>query len=188
MLVIKESFKFLIVFLALTAVYLGLININSLSVSSVLYYKMVFLLLLVTAGGVLILYFLRKAIGFTSKDLLLLITIFFSFHFSFISVVVVSLDRSISVLMLCEMADCPSQSFSKEDLDNVYSSLYVNKYDPIKRRIEEQVASKNIELINGEYKITETGQRTVALFRFISKFYPVSKDFIYPENVDVGHQ
>ena len=43
-----------------------------------------------------------------------------------------------------------------------------------------EISSGNIEQVDSGYRITANGIRTVEIFRFISKLYPVSDKFIYP--------
>lgn len=118
------------------------------------------------------------------KDILIAFLILFFSHFSFISLVIVSLDRSISVLLLSEMSDQKNRIFQKKDLEKVYVDIYVKEYDPINRRINEQISSGNFEEINSGYRITDRGLGFVKVFRFLSQIYPVNKQFIYPPKIN----
>lgn len=170
-----------------TCILIIIINSNLLDFIDVFYYKMI-AGLLITCG---IFYFSIKLLTcnkwiklkLTYKDILIAFLFLFFFHFSFISLVIVSLDRSISVLLLSEMADQKNRIFEKKDLDNVYFEIYVKEYDPINRRINEQLSSGNFEEINSGYKITERGLTLVKAFRFLSEIYPVNKHFLYPEKI-----
>lgn len=180
--IFKYILFYVLSFILLTIIFLGSVNLDLFNFISVFYYRMIFILLLSTIIGLTIMLVCKKYLKVTLKDQLLSLVLFFTFHFTFISVVVVSLDRSVSVLMLSEMADFKDQVFTKEELDQFYLDVYYKKYDPINRRLLEQISSGNIEKVDSGYRITANGIRTVEIFRFISKLYPVSDKFIYPNH------
>ena len=182
--IIKDLLFYVFSFIVLTILFLLLVNVNNFSFITVFYYRMTFILLLSVVIGLAMMLIYRKFFKVSFKDLLLSLTLFFSFHFIFISVAVVSLDRSVSVLILSEMADFKEKIFTKNDLDQFYLDVYYKKYDPINRRLLEQISSGNIEKIDEGYRITSNGIKTVNIFRMTSKIYPVSDKFIYPNKKD----
>ena len=81
------------------------------------------------------------------------------------------------------MADQKNRIFEKKDLERVYVDIYVKEYDPINRRINEQLSSGNFEEIGSGYRITNRGLELVKVFRFLSEIYPVNKQFLYPSKI-----
>ena len=185
--VLRDIFFYIASFIYGTGILLIIINSHFLYFINVFFYKMIVGLLITCVVFLLslkILTFNKKLkIELSYKDILISFLILFFFHFSFISLVIVSLDRSISVLLLSEMADQKNRIFEKKDLEKVYVDIYVKEYDPINRRINEQLSSGNFEEIGSGYRITNRGLELVKVFRFLSEIYPVNKQFLYPSKI-----
>lgn len=185
--ILRDIFFYIASFIYGTGILLIIINSNFLDFLNVFYYKMIVGLLITCVIFLLSIKIISNnkkiKIKPSYKDILIAFIILFFSHFSFISLVVVSLDRSISVLLLAEMADQQNRIFEKKDLDTVYVDIYVKQYDPINRRINEQLSSGNFEEINSGYRITDRGVALVKVFRFLSKIYPVNKQFLYPAKI-----
>lgn len=185
--VLRDIFFYIASFIYGTGLLLIIINLNFLNFINVFYYKMIIGLLITCVIFLLsikILTVKKFNIKLSYKDILIAFLILFFSHFSFISLVIVSLDRSISVLLLSEMSDQKNRIFQKKDLEKVYVDIYVKEYDPINRRINEQISSGNFEEIDSGYRITDRGLGLVKIFRFLSDIYPVNKQFLYPEKIN----
>lgn len=171
-----------------TVLLFAIINSSIIDFITVFYYRMVFglviscLLSFITIKIITLYNFLN--IQITYKDILISFLLLFFIHFSFISLVIVSLDRSISVLLLSEMADQKDHAFNKKELEKIYTDIYISEYDPINRRINEQLSSGNFEKINDGYKITSRGRNLVVFFRALAKVYPVNNQFLFPPKID----
>jgi hypothetical protein len=78
-------------------------------------------------------------------------------------------DRSISVFVMNELAAGPK---SLEELEKAFVDDFVYKGGAVPKRISEQSLSGNIiQLEDGRYGLTASGQGTVGLFRFLGKLY-----------------
>lgn len=166
--IVRDIFFYLASFLYGSILLLVIINSNLLDFIYVFYYKMVVGLLLTCIVFLITLKLLfsynKFKVRFTYKDFLISFLLLFFVHFSFISVVIISLDRSISVLLLSYMSDHKDYIFEKKDLEKIYIDIYFTKYDPINRRIKEQLSSGNFEEIKKGYKITDRGLTLVKFF------------------------
>lgn len=185
--VLRAIFFYIASFIYGTGILLIIINSHFLDFINVFFYKMIVGLLITCVVFLLSIKILtvnkKLKIELSYKDILISFLILFFLHFSFISLVIVSLDRSISVLLLSEMADQKNRIFEKKDLERVYVDIYVKEYDPINRRINEQLSSGNFEEIGSGYRITNRGLELVKVFRFLSEIYPVNKQFLYPSKI-----
>lgn len=185
--VLRDIFFYIASFIYGTGILLIIINSHFLDFINVFFYKMIVGLLITCVVFLLSIKILtvnkKLKIELSYKDILISFLILFFLHFSFISLVIVSLDRSISVLLLSEMADQKNRIFEKKDLEKVYVDIYVKEYDPINRRINEQLSSGNFEEIGSGYRITNRGLGLVKVFRFLSEIYPVNKQFLYPSKI-----
>lgn len=185
--VLRDIFFYIASFIYGTGILLIIINSHFLDFINVFFYKMIVGLLITCVVFLLSIKILtvnkKLKIELSYKDILISFLILFFLHFSFISLVIVSLDRSISVLLLSEMADQKNRIFEKKDLERVYVDIYVKEYDPINRRINEQLSSGNFEEIGSGYRITNCGLELVKVFRFLSEIYPVNKQFLYPSKI-----
>lgn len=185
--VLRDIFFYIASFIYGTGILLIIINSHFLDFINVFFYKMIVGLLITCVVFLLSIKILtvnkKIKIDLSYKDILISFLILFFLHFSFISLVIVSLDRSISVLLLSEMADQKNRIFEKKDLEKVYVDIYVKEYDPINRRINEQLSSGNFEEIGSGYRITNRGLELVKVFRFLSEIYPVNKQFLYPSKI-----
>ena len=185
--VLRDIFFYIASFIYGTGILLIIINSHFLDFINVFFYKMIVGLLITCVVFLLSIKILtvnkKLKIELSYKDILISFLILFFLQLSFISLVIVSLDRSISVLLLSEMADQKNRIFEKKDLERVYVDIYVKEYDPINRRINEQLSSGNFEEIGSGYRITNRGLELVKVFRFLSEIYPVNKQFLYPSKI-----
>jgi hypothetical protein len=105
-----------------------------------------------------------------------------SVHFCFFVVVPVTIDRSVTTFLLVQMskqAQTAETAMSKEELNTVFTRDYLFANDAIGRRMQEQIASKNIVEIpapNGQprYMITAQGHSFVDFARLVGKLYATS--------------
>ena len=82
-------------------------------------------------------------------------------------------DRSISVFVMNELATGPK---TKKQLETAFVDGFVYKGGAVPKRIFEQSLSGNIiQLEDGRYELTGSGQGTVRIFRFLGKVYNTDK-------------
>lgn len=98
----------------------------------------------------------------------------------FLTLLPVTIDRSMSVFLLGRMAAEPDRSFSPADLETIFVRTYVQRFDQVKRRLEEQRVSGNVTETPGGYQIDAQGLAFVQLGRLISKVFRTDPRFIDP--------
>jgi len=100
---------------------------------------------------------------------------------TFLIVVPVSLDRSVSVFLLGYMNNI-GRPVSEKELETILISKYVQEYGSIDRRMGEQIASGNIvETDNGKYRLTTRGENFIFISKKIAKYFSVDEKFLDPQ-------
>ena len=86
----------------------------------------------------------------------------------------VTIDRSISVFMLTEMAAQPGRGFTPSDMRTLFVDVYVERYRQIERRLQEQEISGNVTPTATGFRITPQGLAFVQFARLLQKsFAPI---------------
>lgn len=166
-----------------TIIYAGLFRTSLFEDLHVYFYRAVILLSIM---GIILLILLvlfkyyQRFIKIEWKDIIVCLTITFFLNFSFLSLITVALDRSISVFILSEMANHNTEIYTKADVENVFLDIYMDKYNAMERRFEEQIISGNIRKVGEGYQITEKGCNLIELFRKIAWVFPIDNRFLYP--------
>jgi hypothetical protein len=93
----------------------------------------------------------------------------------------VTVDRSVSVFMLLRLAQAEAP-VTAEDLRGDFATRYLREWDQVGRRLDEQIASGNIERTpDGRYRLTPQGRSFMATARTMSRLFGGD-----PRFVDVG--
>lgn len=100
-----------------------------------------------------------------------------SFNVCFLVIFPVTIDRSISVYMLKTIAES-EVSMTAEDIEHRFISEYVESYEAIPRRIQEQSLSKNIHKDGSYYRITQNGETFLKISRLIGLWFGTDKKFL----------
>lgn len=181
--IIKLLLLNILVFIFGTLLYAGLFRTSIFEGLHVYFYRAVILLCITAIVLVIILSLLKCCQDFIKigwKDIIICLTITFCLNFSFLSLITVALDRSISVFVLSEMANHNTEIYTKNDIENIFLDVYMDKYKAMDRRFEEQIISGNIEKIGEGYRITEKGCNLIEIFRDIAWVFPIDNRFLYP--------
>lgn len=156
--------------------------------SAVFYYRMNGALLLTVVVAGVLLWGGRKYghLTFSLKDAICSLLIATLLNFAFLSLILVSLDRSISVYLISYMANHEEQSFTIPELEHIFLTGYVEGSGAMARRMMEQMATGTVvESAPKCYQISAGGKRMVALWQLLSEVYPVDQNFLYPRELPV---
>lgn len=105
----------------------------------------------------------------------------FSTNIAFVSLFLVSYDRSISVFLLSAMSE-HSEGISRATLEDILWRDYFIGTAALDRRIHEQLAIGNIEQTNeGCFALEKSGDQFVRVSRFIANLYEVDGRFLWPK-------
>lgn len=106
----------------------------------------------------------------------------FSLNFAFFTLVPVALDRSVTIFLLGYMSKDPDRVYSRQDLSNALEDIYIKKYGAIDRRIDEQVVSRNLVLVDGgKFKLTKQAVSFVNFSKSMARVFNVDPKFLDPQ-------
>jgi hypothetical protein len=108
------------------------------------------------------------------------ISVAIGLNMTFLIVVPVTLDRSVSVFVLGVMNERPTESFTADRLETVFDDVYVRKYGAMDRRIREQLRSGNIAQSGDGYTITPAGRAFMSFSGVVAKVFHLDPRFIAP--------
>lgn len=137
---------------------------------------MVFAALLVFAG----LFVRWRADGLAFRDVFAAAILSLSLNVSFLVLVPVTADRSISIFMLAQMAAHPEREFTTGELRTMFIDAYVGERDQIGRRIHEQAVSGNVTATPAGARITDRGRFVIAVAQWIGRVFGSKGDSLRP--------
>ena len=125
---------------------------------------------------------IRKFWGFvTIRDIIMMFVIFCCVNMVFLTLIPVTVERSVSVFMLSYMDENSDQTFTEESVGEVFTTKYVDDYGAFEKRFHEQVETGTIvENPDGTYSITDSGRFVVKMFRTIAEWFGTDQRLVYP--------
>lgn len=173
---------YILIYLSCTALFVGLFHTGLLKNMEVLMYRGVAFILITGVVAAVIMAVLRKLWGFiTIRDIIMMFVIFCCVNMVFLTLIPVTVERSVSVFMLSYMDENSDQTFTEESVGEVFTSKYVEDYGAFEKRFDEQVVTGTIEQNpDGTYSITERGRFIVKAFRTIAEWFDTDRRLVYP--------
>lgn len=109
------------------------------------------------------------------KDILISIVIVFSFNLVIFTLLPVTTDRSISVMILKHMDTHKNLSNTSYQVENALDVIF-KKEHAVEKRLHEQVISGNIKKTPEGYRITTQGSHLVSLFSIVDMIFGTKKE------------
>jgi hypothetical protein len=150
---------------------------------NVLFYRGILLLITACIVVTLILLFIKISNRFnllTYRDIILGITIIFSFNLLFFTHFPVTSERSISLFMLGYMNKNVDKAFTKEEITQVFIEKYIIEYGEIEKRFHEQMVTGDLVSDRAGYRISKRGRMILRFFNFIDELFMIDKKIISP--------
>lgn len=97
----------------------------------------------------------------------------------------VTVDRSISIFMLGRFAATPAP-LGRAEVEAAFLATYVRDWAQIARRLDEQVASGNLEPAPGGYRLTPQGARVLSVARTTAEIFDTDRRFVGLRNASVA--
>ena len=171
-----------LIYLACTAMFIGLFHTGLLKSMEVLMYRGVAFIVITGVISAVIMAVIKKFWGFiTTRDIIMMFTIFCCVNMVFLTLVPVTVERSVSVFMLSYMEENKDQTFTEESVGEVFTSKYVEDYGAFEKRFDEQVVTGTIvQNEDGSYSITPKGEFIVHMFRTIAEWFDTDRRLVYP--------
>ncbi|MGH1572984.1 hypothetical protein ACRAWG_22780 [Methylobacterium sp. P31] len=114
---------------------------------------------------------LGRAWGLRRRDALGACVLSLSLNLSVFVIFPVTIDRSISVFLLGQMAAHPDESFSPDLARAVFEAVYLGEFSQIERRLAEQEASGNVTPSGAGYAITPQGRAFIRLCGLVARVF-----------------
>ncbi|MDR0412129.1 MAG: hypothetical protein LBH75_09205 [Treponema sp.] len=186
--IVKSTAKYLlfyfIAFLVFTGIYIASFRTPLFAANHVFFYRAVSLLIITSVlFTVVVIIFARcgKLIRLAVQDVLIAVIVPLCLNMTFLSVVTVSIDRSISVFLLASMAENKERVWTEKDITDLFLNVYMDEYKAMDRRFDEQLITGSIEKKGGAYQITDKGVFLINAFRLVGSAFPIDNRFLYPE-------
>ncbi|MBV8755155.1 MAG: hypothetical protein JO328_20065 [Hyphomicrobiales bacterium] len=93
----------------------------------------------------------------------------------------VTIDRSVTVFILAQMAARPDQWFTPAEMRGIFTDVYLGRYQQIERRLEEQEVSGNVARDAAGFRITPQGLGFVRFARVVSVTFQTDPRFLTPD-------
>ncbi len=171
-----------LIYIVCTALFIALFHTSFLESMDVLMYRGAAFIIITGIVSAVIMGIIRKFWGFvTIRDIIMMFVIFCCVNMVFLTLIPVTVERSVSVFMLSYMEENSDQTFTEESVGEVFTTKYVEDYGAFEKRFHEQVETGTIvENPDGTYSITDSGRFVVKMFRTIAEWFGTDQRLVYP--------
>lgn len=141
---------------------------------TILFYRGLLLLIvafLLTLAATVALSGLGRAWGLRRRDALGACVLSLSLNLSGFVILPVTVDRSVSVFLLGQMAAHPDESFDAERARRVFDAVYLGTFRQMERRLAEQSASGNVTPTADGYVITPQGRAFIRFAGWVARLF-----------------
>ena len=171
-----------LIYIVCTALFIALFHTSFLAGMDVLMYRGAAFIIITGIVSAVIMGVIRKFWGFvTIRDIIMMFVIFCCVNMVFLTLIPVTVERSVSVFMLSYMEENSDQTCTEESVGEVFTTKYVEDYGAFEKRFHEQVETGTIvENPDGTYSITDSGRFVVKMFRTIADWFGTDQRLVYP--------
>lgn len=106
----------------------------------------------------------------------------FALNIAFLIVIPVTIDRSVTVFLLGQLTRS-AEGLSKTELRDALVATYVDDYDAVNRRMQEQITSGNVSYQTGRFVLTAQGRKFVEFSRLAGSVFGADPRFISPSSI-----
>lgn len=174
-----------VIYLVCTVIFIGLFHTPLFRSMNVLLYRGILFIILTGFLAALIMFVACKKMRMLSldgKDVFLMFCGYCCLNMVLFTLLPVTVERSISVFMLSYMDENDNQTFTEEEMSQIFVDEYVNGYGAFEKRFHEQVVSGNIKQADEGYIITSRGKSMVKIFRIMAEWFDTDRRIVYPQN------
>jgi hypothetical protein len=170
------------------ALLVALFRIGLLGQVSILFYRglaLIALAFVATFAALFVAVRRGPIAGVRGRDAFSAAVLSLAFNLCFLVIFPVTIDRSISVFVLGEMAAHADRAYSSDQMAKVFADVYVGEDEQIDRRLREQLASGNVERVGGGYRISAHGQAFIQTSKLIAWMFDGDTRFVSPASASV---
>lgn len=180
--VMKIIGLYAIIYIVCSAMFVGLFHTPLLKGMEVLMYRgIVFIVITGIISAVamgVIRHFWKKL---DVRDVIMMFVIFCCVNTVLFVLIPVTVERSVSVFMLSYMDENSDQTFTQDEIGEVFTTKYVNDYGAFEKRFNEQIETGTIvDNGDGTYSITPAGKNIVGMFRTVAVMFDTDERLVYP--------
>jgi hypothetical protein len=168
------------------AVLVALFRFGVLAQVNILFYRglaLIALAFVATFAAVFTLARRGPIVGVRGRDAFSAAVLSLAFNLCFLVIFPVTIDRSISVFVLGQMAAHSDRAYSTDQMAKVFSDVYVGEDQQIDRRMREQLLSGNVERVGDGYRISAHGKAFIQTSKVIAWMFDGDTRFVSPPNV-----
>ena len=128
---------------------------------------------------------LLKAIGshrLGARDAFSASILSLSLNICFLVVAPVTVDRSVSIFILGEMAANPQTAYTPDDMSRLFVKVYTGEDKQIERRLSEQTSIGNIVESGGRFQVSARGRGFIEICKIVSWLFDGDPRFVSPHN------
>jgi hypothetical protein len=164
-----------------TILFVALFWIEIFDFLDVLFLKSFILLILTICTIFILLLFLKKLNILkiiSTKDILIICLLSFTFNNFIYGLIPFNTSRSVSVMIVGYLYNNKDRSVTNEELNEHIYKLYFLKENAVNSRLVEQIKIGNIEKIENEYKLTNKGLIILKFMNSITEMFNTKKNYI----------
>jgi hypothetical protein len=165
-----------------TAVWVGLFHTSFLQSIDVFFYRGVILLLITSFLLAIGLSWYKHHHVFGNigmKDIVLCVTIFFSFQLLFFTHIPVTAERSLSVFLLSYLGMNRERSVSKDEIRRQYIDIYLDENQAINKRMTEQIRSGTVISTDSGVRITQRGMLLMQWYSIVARLFALKRTVLF---------
>ena len=156
--------------------------INIFSSFDILFFRSFILMIIVCLIIAFLLLFVKKKINIlkdiiTYRDILLICILFFFLNYFFYGIPF-NVSRSNSIILVSFLYEHKGSPKTEEEITSFVINKYFYEYKAVSKRLQEQIASGNIQKVDNGYILTKRGEIVVKIFEFITDLYNEKNNFI----------
>jgi hypothetical protein len=158
-----------------------LFRLNVLSGMHVIFYRG---LVLIVASGILTLLvavWATRKLKLTAGAAFSAAVLSMSLNLTFLIVLPVTVDRSVSTFLLAYMAEHPDKAYTPAELTAVFDRIYMGDFQQVQRRMDEQTLSGNIALRGDGYVISPQGRAFIQSAKTVSWLFQTDPRLLAPD-------
>jgi len=118
--------------------------------------------------------------GVRGRDAFSAAVLSLAFNLCFLVIFPVTIDRSVSIFVLGQMAAHADRAYSANQMAKVFSDVYVGDDQQIDRRLREQLLSGNVERVGDGYRISAHGKAFIQASKLIAWMFDGDTRFVSP--------
>lgn len=175
----RSGLVFLVAVLVGFAIWVALFKLRVLAGMPVLFYRGVALVILSAALTFGLALFAVLRFGLPPSTALAAAALSASFNITFLIVFPVTIDRSVTVFLLGQMANAPARGLRPDELRSTFDRVYMGDWNQVQRRMDEQTLSGNVApAADGAYRITDQGRSFLRFSRTVAWMFDTDPKFI----------